>query len=101
MDMEKNADHNLIEYILSILDLSQDNRKMQMDPSVTMQDTTAKLLPLVEAVYMQTAREIKNFMDKMPGGFLFIGQMGKRRLSMRIKLCYGCLDVPPLRNFGN
>ncbi len=73
--MEKNTDHNLIEYILSILDLSQKDFKLQADNFQFMQDATAKFLPLLEVVYKQTAQEIKNFMDKMPGGF-FIYQAG-------------------------
>lgn len=105
MDMEKNADHNLIEYILSILDLSQDNRKMQMDPLVTMQDTTTKLLPLVEAVYMQTAREIKNFMDKMPGGFFIYRADGEEEIiyaNQALLWMFGCTSFEEFRELtGN
>lgn len=64
MDEQNHTDRDLIEYILSILGPEQDMEEKRMPLP-----EKEKLYPLLEAVYLETANDVKSFMDKMPGGF--------------------------------
>lgn len=103
--MERNTDHNLIEYILSMLDLPRKNVVLEADNALIIQDTTEKLLPLIEAVYTQTAQEIKNFMDKMPGGFFIYRASGDEELiyaNQALVRIFGCETLEEFRELtGN
>lgn len=60
----KHSSHNLIEYIISLLELPENN---ELD---IVHFTEKKYQENPDSPNIQTAREIIQFMDEMPGGFL-------------------------------
>lgn len=67
MDREK-KEHYLIEYIVTLLNILE-NHNMDVDYLME-QDRQAGFSSLLDSQNIQTAYEIVQFMDEMPGGFL-------------------------------
>ncbi len=91
--------HGLVEYILSIMDFPQKQLIAQENQEVS--EESKKLFPFLEAVYSQMADEVRKFMDKMPGGFLFTGQMEMKKLYMQTGHCFFFFNVILCKNSKN
>lgn len=68
MKKENTMDHSLMEYILAILDFPE--KVPAQEERSEAPEEQAALSALLHTAYAEISQEIKNFMDKMPGGFL-------------------------------
>ncbi len=95
------SNHNLIEYVLTLLNSSDNELLDIIQPPQT---HTQPGIPL-DTELPQTAREIIKFMDEMPGGFLIYHASGEEEIiyaNKALQRIFQCSSLKELKEFtGN